>query len=87
MINMTGCVSPRRGAMSDKFLASNAWFKEFQVSADNYAVSIMPQGLELYGNEVLKIIADQVHRILYKNVSVSAALGEAQKKVKKLIKQ
>ena len=85
MINMTGCVSPRKGAMSKKFVESNPWFENFQLSADKYAVSIMPQGLELYGNEVLKIIADQVQQILYRDTDVASALAVAQKKVEKLV--
>ena len=53
--------------------------------SDKYAVSIMPEGLEAYGNEILKIIADKIEEILYRDAPIEASLNEAQAEVEELI--
>ena len=86
MVAITNAVSPRLNSIPDGYLEANPWFATFQEASDKYAVSIMPAGLELYGNEVLKIIADKVEEILYKNRPVAEAMAEAQAQVVALVK-
>jgi multiple sugar transport system substrate-binding protein len=86
MVEQTNAVSPRIGATPADYLAKNPWFKNFEVAADKYAVSIMPEGLEVYGNEVVKIIADQIEEILYANADITNALNDAQAQVAELVK-
>ena len=85
MVSITNTVSPRFGSLPDGYLDDNPWFAAFQEASDKYAVSIMPEGLESYGNEVLKIIADKVEEILYLDAPVAESLAEAQAEVQALI--
>ncbi|MCP4303555.1 MAG: extracellular solute-binding protein, partial [bacterium] len=87
MVAITNVVSPRFNSLPDGYLDENPWFATFQEASDKYAVSIMPDGLELYGNEVLKIIADHVEEVLYKDTPVAEALAQAQTEVVALIGQ
>ena len=47
----------------------------------------MPAGLETYGNEVLKIISDQIELILYRDVPIDEALAQAKSEVVALVGQ
>ena len=85
MVSITNTVSPRFGSMPAGYLDDNPWFSNFQVASDKHAVSIMPEGLEAYGNEILKIIADKVEEILYRDAPIEASLAEAQSEVEALI--
>ena len=85
MVSITNTVSPRFGSMPAGYLDDNPWFSNFQVASDKHAVSIMPEGLEAYGNEILKIIADKVEQILYRDAPIEASLAEAQSEVEALI--
>lgn len=85
MVSITNTVSPRLNNLPDGYLEANPWFENFQIASDEYAVSIMPAGLELYGNEVLKIIADKIEEILYNDRPVAEALQEAQEEVSALV--
>lgn len=87
MVAMTNAVTPRRNSLPDGYLEKNPWFAPFQEAADKYSVSIMPAGLEMYGNEVLKIIADHVETILYRNAPVDEELAAAQAEIEALIAQ
>ena len=85
MVSITNTVSPRFGSLPDGYLDDNPWFATFQEASDKYAVSIMPEGLEAYGNEILKIIADKIEEILYLDAPIEASLDEAQAEVEALI--
>ena len=85
MVSITNTVSPRFGSLPDGYLDENPWFATFQEASDKYAVSIMPEGLEAYGNEILKIIADKIEEILYLDAPIEASLDEAQAEVEALI--
>ena len=85
MVSITNTVSPRFGSLPEGYLDDNPWFSTFQEASDKYAVSIMPEGLEAYGNEILKIIADKIEEILYRDASIEASLAEAQAEVEALI--
>ena len=85
MVSITNTVSPRFGSLPEGYLDDNPWFATFQEASDKYAVSIMPEGLEAYGNEILKIIADKIEQILYRDAPIEASLSEAQAEVEALI--
>lgn len=85
MVSITNTVSPRFGSMPEGYLENNPWFATFQEASDLHAVSIMPEGLEAYGNEILKIIADKIEQILYRDAPIEASLAEAQAEVEALI--
>ncbi|MCY4541345.1 MAG: extracellular solute-binding protein [Rhodobacteraceae bacterium] len=85
MVSITNTVSPRFGSLPEGYLDENPWFHSFQEASDKYAVSIMPEGLEAYGNEILKIIADKIELILYRDADIEASLNEAQSEVEALI--
>ena len=85
MVSITNTVSPRFGSLPEGYLDDNPWFGTFQEASDKYAVSIMPEGLEAYGNEVLKIIADKIEEILYRDASIEDSLAAAQAEVVALI--
>ena len=85
MVSITNTVSPRFGSLPEGYLDDNPWFSTFQEASDKYAVSIMPEGLEAYGNEILKIIADKIEEILYRDASIEDSLAEAQAEVEELI--
>ncbi len=85
MVSITNTVSPRFGSLPEGYLEENPWFAKFQEASDKYAVSIMPEGLESYGNEILKIIADKIEEILYVDAPIQASLDEAQAEVEALI--
>ena len=85
MVSITNTVSPRFGSLPEGYLDDNPWFNSFQEASDKYAVSIMPEGLEAYGNEILKIIADKIEEILYRDASIEDSLNEAQAEVEALI--
>ncbi len=85
MVSITNTVSPRFGSLPEGYLDNNPWFNSFQEASDKYAVSIMPEGLEAYGNEILKIIADKIEEILYRDASIEDSLNEAQAEVEALI--
>ena len=85
MVSITNTVSPRFGSLPVGYLDENPWFHSFQEASDKYAVSIMPEGLEAYGNEILKIIADKIEEILYRDAPIEEALNEAQAEVEDLL--
>ena len=85
MVSITNTVSPRFGSLPEGYLENNPWFNSFQEASDKYAVSIMPEGLEAYGNEILKIIADKIEEILYRDAPIGEALDEAQAEVEALL--
>ena len=85
MVSITNTVSPRFGSLPEGYLEANPWFSDFQEASDKHAVSIMPEGLEAYGNEILKIIADKIEEILYRDAPIEASLTEAQAEVEALI--
>jgi ABC-type glycerol-3-phosphate transport system substrate-binding protein len=87
MVQMTGAISPRLNNLPDGYLEKNEWFAPFQEASDKYSESIMPAGLETYGNEVLKIISDQIELILYSDVPIDEALAQAQSEVVALVGQ
>ncbi len=85
MVAITNTVSPRFGSLPEGYLDENPWFSTFQEASDKHAVSIMPEGLEAYGNEILKIIADKIEKILYLDAPIEESLAEAQSEVEALI--
>ena len=85
MVSITNTVSPRFGSLPEGYLDENPWFATFQEASDKYAVSIMPEGLEAYGNEILKIIADKIEEILYRDAPIEASLAAGQTEVEALI--
>lgn len=87
MVAMTNSISPRLDNLPEGYLENNPWFGSFQEASDKYSVSITPAGLETYGNEVLKIIADQIELILYQDVPIEEALAQAQSEVVALVGQ
>lgn len=87
MVAITNVVTPRTNNLPDGYLEANPWFGTIQEASDKYAVSIMPAGLELHGNEVMKTIVDRVEEILYNNRPIAEAMAEAQAQVVALTKE
>lgn len=72
------------GSVPSDFLTQNPWFKTF---ADNLpkAVPVAPPGLEIYYNDVQKVINTKLVEILYNNKPIQEALDEAQAEVEAIV--
>jgi ABC-type glycerol-3-phosphate transport system substrate-binding protein len=68
------------------FLKQNPWFEVYAKELPR-AVPVAPPGLEIYYNDVQKIINTKVVEVLYNNKPVEQAMNEAQADVEKLMKK
>jgi ABC-type glycerol-3-phosphate transport system substrate-binding protein len=68
----------RIGMIPAAFLQENPWFKAFE-QASLTARSYAPEGVEQYGNEIVKIVAEHVEAMLFTGVSAEATGENLQK--------
>lgn len=66
------------GKIPESFSRENPWFKAFEQASKN-AVSYAPEGVEQYGNEIVKIVAEHVEGMLFNNISAQDTADKLQK--------
>ena len=75
----TGKTYPGRiGMVPASFVQENPWFKAFE-QASLTARSYAPEGVEQYGNEIVKIVAEHVEAMLFTGVSAEDTGNNLQK--------
>lgn len=79
-------IFPLQGSVSDTFLKANPWFDVYAKELKK-AVPVAPPGLEIYYNDVQKVINTKLVEVLYNNKPVEQAMNEAQAEVEKVIKK
>ena len=79
-------IFPMQGSVSDSFLKANPWFDVYAKELKK-AVPVAPPGLEIYYNDVQKVINTKLVEVLYNNKPVEQAMNEAQAEVEKIIKK
>lgn len=79
-------IFPMQGSVSDGFLKANPWFDVYAKELKK-AVPVAPPGLEIYYNDVQKVINTKLVEVLYNNKPVEQAMNEAQAEVEKIIKK
>jgi ABC-type glycerol-3-phosphate transport system substrate-binding protein len=67
----------RKGLLPPSFFDQNPWFKAFE-RATLTARSYAPEGVEQYGSEVIKMIAEHVEEMLFNNVSAEETASHLQ---------
>lgn len=77
-------IYPIEGSVTPEFLKANPWFEVFNKELPK-SVPVAPPGLEIYYNDVQKIINDKLVEILYNNKPVEQAMNEAQQAVEKIV--
>jgi multiple sugar transport system substrate-binding protein len=68
----------RLGMIPASFTQENPWFKAFE-QATLTAKSYAPEGAEQYGNEIVKLVAENVEAMLFNNVSPETTANNLQK--------
>lgn len=79
-------IFPMQGSVSDSFVKANPWFDVFGKELKK-AVPVAPPGLEIYYNDVQKVINAKLVEVLYNNKPVEQAMNEAQAEIEKVIKK
>ena len=79
-------IFPMQGSVSDSFVKANPWFDVFGKELKK-AVPVAPPGLEIYYNDVQKVINTKLVEVLYNNKPVEQAMNEAQAEIEKVIKK
>ncbi len=79
-------IFPMQGSVSDSFLKANPWFDVYAKELKK-AVPVAPPGLEIYYNDVQKVINAKLVEVLYNNKPVEQAMNEAQAEIEKVIKK
>ena len=79
-------IFPMQGSVSDSVLKANPWFDVYAKELKK-AVPVAPPGLEIYYNDVQKVINTKLVEVLYNNKPVEQAMNEAQAEVEKIIKK
>ena len=78
IVNMGRTHPGRVGMIPTSFVQENPWFKAFE-EATLTAKSYAPEGVEQYGNEIVKVVAEHVEAMLFNNVSADATADSLQK--------
>jgi multiple sugar transport system substrate-binding protein len=79
-------IFPIEGAVSDDFLKANPWFDIYAKELKR-AIPVAPPGLEIYYNDVQKVINEKLVDVLYNNKPVKTAMDEAQAAVEALMQK
>jgi len=66
------------GKIPASFSSENPWFKAFEDASKN-AKSYAPEGVEQYGNEIVKLVAEHVEAMLFNGVSAEDTAQRLQK--------
>jgi multiple sugar transport system substrate-binding protein len=72
------------GKIPASFSGENPWFKAFEDASLN-AKSYAPEGVEQYGNEIVKIVAEHVEAMLFNGVSADETGQRLQKALTEFI--
>jgi multiple sugar transport system substrate-binding protein len=77
-------INPVEGSVPEDFLASNPWF---QVYADELAraVPVAAPGLEIYHNDIVRLVNNRVVEVLYDNRPVAEAMADLQADVEEFL--
>ena len=79
-------IYPIEGSVTPDFLKANPWFDIFNKELAK-SVAVAPPGLEIYYNDIQKIINDKLVEVLYNGKPVEQAMNEAQAAAEKLMKK
>jgi len=66
------------------FRPESLWFPAFEEAAKS-AKSYAPEGVEQYGHEIIKIVAEHVEGMLFKNISAADTGTDLQKALTEFI--
>jgi ABC-type glycerol-3-phosphate transport system substrate-binding protein len=78
IVNLGRTHPGRIGMIPPSFIQENPWFKAFE-QATLTAKSYAPEGVEQYGNEIVKVVAENVEAMLFNNVPAETAANNLQK--------
>lgn len=78
IVNLGRTHPGRVGMIPASFMQENPWFKAFE-QATLTAKSYAPEGAEQYGNEIVKLVAENVEAMLFSNVPPETAANNLQK--------
>ncbi len=80
----SGTASTMPGAVTDEFLGANPWFSVFAQELPK-AVPVAIPGLEIYHNDMVRLINNRIVEVLYDNKPVEQAMEELQSDVESFI--
>lgn len=78
IVNLGRTHPGRVGMIPASFMQENPWFKAFE-QATLTAKSYAPEGAEQYGNEIVKLVAENVEAMLFGNLPAETAANNLQK--------
>jgi ABC-type glycerol-3-phosphate transport system substrate-binding protein len=78
IVNLGRTHPGRIGMIPASFTQENPWFKAFE-QATLTAKSYAPEGVEQYGNEIVKVVAENVEAMLFNNIPAETAANNLQK--------
>lgn len=84
LVEIVKAYPARKGFVTDQFLAENPWFQAFETAART-ASSYAPEGVEQYGPEIMKIIADHLENMLFNDVVPEKVAEELQVELEQFI--
>lgn len=82
--NESGTAYAIEGSISDEFIEANPWFETFAEQLPR-AVPIAPPGLEVYYDDIVRMVNDAVVEVLYDNRPVEEAMEDLQAEVEEFI--
>lgn len=74
-------VGSYKKSVSDAWVADNPWARPFIQEASIGTLSVSPQGLEQYTNDISKIVLTHIEAVLVQNKDIQSELDAAQKDV------
>lgn len=80
----SGTINARQGSVPEEFLTENPWFNTY---ADQLplAVPVAIPGLEIYHNDMVRLVNQYVVEVLYNDVPVEEAMASLQEEVETFI--
>ncbi len=82
--NNSGTASTIKGSVTEDFLQKNPWFNVFNEELPR-AVPVAIPGLEIYHNDMVRLIDNRIVEVLYDNKPVEQAMTELQADVEEFI--
>jgi multiple sugar transport system substrate-binding protein len=82
--NDSGTAYAIEGSVSQEFIDANPWFQTFAEELAR-AVPLAPPGLEVYYNDIVRMVNDSVVEVLYDDRPVEEAMAELQAEVEEFI--
>lgn len=80
----SGTANAYKGSVTEEFLSENPWFEVFAEELPR-AVPVAAPGLELYHNDIVRLVGNKGVEILYDNKPVEQAMQELQREVEEVI--